>query len=177
MFRDAIYICRTSGVRYLWIDSLCIIQDSRKDREAEIRRMGAVYQGHFSQLWLQPQSITKKVFQLNLKRDQASGHIKYSGPYIGKTCVVQEAVLQWIIRLRCHKRCSGVIHDLLDLIEDDLLVVDAQKRITSTMLLGKLQDLAARAEADKAYLLSPAPFDMNSEYHREHSPWKYSWGQ
>jgi hypothetical protein len=30
-FRDAIYITRRLGVRYLWIDALCIIQDSTED--------------------------------------------------------------------------------------------------------------------------------------------------
>lgn len=30
-FRDAITITRRLGFRYLWIDSLCIIQDSRED--------------------------------------------------------------------------------------------------------------------------------------------------
>lgn len=30
-FLDAIEVCRHLGVRYLWIDSLCIIQDSLED--------------------------------------------------------------------------------------------------------------------------------------------------
>jgi hypothetical protein len=92
--------------------------------------------------------------------DQALRHVKHSGPDIRKTCVVQEAVVQWITRLRGHDRCSRVIHDLLDIIENELLVVDVHERITSTMLLAKLQNLAARAEADKAYLLSPTPRDI-----------------
>lgn len=42
-FRDAINITRRLGVRYLWIDSLCIIQDSRADWQTESSRMGSVY--------------------------------------------------------------------------------------------------------------------------------------
>lgn len=42
-FRDAIIITRELGVRYLWIDSLCIIQDSKKDWASESARMGTVY--------------------------------------------------------------------------------------------------------------------------------------
>lgn len=42
-FRDAVLISRKLGVRYLWIDSLCIIQDSKEDWENESARMGDVY--------------------------------------------------------------------------------------------------------------------------------------
>ncbi|KAM0426518.1 hypothetical protein ACHAPT_008210 [Fusarium lateritium] len=42
-FRDAITITRNLGIRYIWIDSLCIIQDSRSDWEHESERMGSVY--------------------------------------------------------------------------------------------------------------------------------------
>lgn len=42
-FRDAITITRRLGFRYLWIDSLCIIQDSRKDWAEESKKMGLVY--------------------------------------------------------------------------------------------------------------------------------------
>jgi hypothetical protein len=42
-FVDAVTICRRLGVRYLWIDSLCIIQDSRDDWEREAAKMADVY--------------------------------------------------------------------------------------------------------------------------------------
>ncbi|MBE3109014.1 MAG: HET domain-containing protein, partial [Acidobacteria bacterium] len=42
-FINAVTICRRLGVRYLWIDSLCIIQDSREDWEREAARMADVY--------------------------------------------------------------------------------------------------------------------------------------
>lgn len=42
-FQDAIAITRSLGLRYLWIDSLCIIQDSAEDWEAESQKMGSVY--------------------------------------------------------------------------------------------------------------------------------------
>lgn len=43
LFQDAILITRRLEYRYLWIDSLCIIQDSREDWEREISRMGSIY--------------------------------------------------------------------------------------------------------------------------------------
>ncbi|RYP33575.1 hypothetical protein DL767_004690 [Monosporascus sp. MG133] len=42
-FRDAITITRELGIKYLWIDSLCILQDSKEDWEKESREMAAVY--------------------------------------------------------------------------------------------------------------------------------------
>ncbi|WQF80964.1 Putative heterokaryon incompatibility [Colletotrichum destructivum] len=41
--RDAVIMTRTLGVRYLWIDSLCICQDDLKDWERESAQMAAVY--------------------------------------------------------------------------------------------------------------------------------------
>jgi hypothetical protein len=42
-FRDAITITRKLEIPYLWIDSLCIVQDSRKDWEAESKNMCSIY--------------------------------------------------------------------------------------------------------------------------------------
>ncbi|KPM46184.1 hypothetical protein AK830_g244 [Neonectria ditissima] len=43
-FQDAIKITRELGIRYLWIDSLCIIQNSKHDWEQESKHMGRIYQ-------------------------------------------------------------------------------------------------------------------------------------
>ncbi|KAL1946201.1 hypothetical protein VTO73DRAFT_15328 [Trametes versicolor] len=40
---DAIYVTHTLGFRYLWVDSLCIIQDSDEDKLHEIGRMHLIY--------------------------------------------------------------------------------------------------------------------------------------
>jgi hypothetical protein len=42
-FRDAVHVARKLGCRYLWIDSLCIIQDDRKDWEVEAILMHQYY--------------------------------------------------------------------------------------------------------------------------------------
>ncbi|KAE9368280.1 HET-domain-containing protein, partial [Stipitochalara longipes BDJ] len=41
--RDGICIARALGVRYLWIDALCIFQDSKTDWEIEAPKMGEYY--------------------------------------------------------------------------------------------------------------------------------------
>jgi hypothetical protein len=43
IFRDAIYITRELGSQYIWIDSLCIVQDSVADWEEESAKMGTYY--------------------------------------------------------------------------------------------------------------------------------------
>ena len=42
-FRDAIEITRTLGIDYLWVDSLCILQDSAEDWRKEAAKMKDVY--------------------------------------------------------------------------------------------------------------------------------------
>ncbi|KAK4446338.1 het domain-containing protein [Podospora aff. communis PSN243] len=42
-FRDAVLFTRRLGIRYIWIDSLCIIQDSRLDWEIESAKMSDIY--------------------------------------------------------------------------------------------------------------------------------------
>lgn len=42
-FQDAILFARFCGIQYLWIDSLCIIQDSEDDWEKESKTMADVY--------------------------------------------------------------------------------------------------------------------------------------
>lgn len=46
-FRDAIIVTRGLGLRYLWIDAMCIIQDSKIDWEVESGNMAAIYQHAF----------------------------------------------------------------------------------------------------------------------------------
>lgn len=43
-FRDAVIVSRNMNIRYLWIDALCIIQDSPLDWEKESVQMCKVYQ-------------------------------------------------------------------------------------------------------------------------------------
>jgi hypothetical protein len=42
-FKDAAHISRALGVRFMWIDSLCILQDSITDWQKESSMMGNIY--------------------------------------------------------------------------------------------------------------------------------------
>lgn len=46
-FRDAITITRKLRIRYLWIDSLCIIQDDEEEWEQEAMNMGSIYENAY----------------------------------------------------------------------------------------------------------------------------------
>ncbi|KAH6661734.1 heterokaryon incompatibility protein [Halenospora varia] len=41
--RDAVTLCSLLGIRYLWVDSVCIVQDDPVSQEAQLRAMGTVY--------------------------------------------------------------------------------------------------------------------------------------
>jgi hypothetical protein len=36
-------VCQQFGFRFIWIDALCIMQDSYEDKMNEIRRMHSIY--------------------------------------------------------------------------------------------------------------------------------------
>ncbi|KAI4205832.1 MAG: hypothetical protein LQ350_000017 [Teloschistes chrysophthalmus] len=45
--QDAVEVVKKLGLEYIWIDALCIIQDSRTDWETESARMKDVYEGAY----------------------------------------------------------------------------------------------------------------------------------
>lgn len=78
-------------------------------------------------------------------------------PINGSEAVVRQKVIDWVNQLHEHEKCSAVIHQLLDLIMKDLLVVDSTERINAPQLFQKLDDFLKGAEKDKQYLLEPVP--------------------
>ena len=45
--RDAIRSTHALGVRYLWVDALCIMQDSEEDKVREIAQMGSIFRNAY----------------------------------------------------------------------------------------------------------------------------------
>ena len=50
LFQDAMAITRKLGIQYLWIDSLCIIQDDDEDWNEQATQMSQVYSGSYLNL-------------------------------------------------------------------------------------------------------------------------------
>ncbi|KAK0631308.1 heterokaryon incompatibility protein-domain-containing protein [Immersiella caudata] len=47
--REALIVTQGIGLRYLWVDALCIIQDSEEDKSLQISQMHRIYRGsHFT---------------------------------------------------------------------------------------------------------------------------------
>lgn len=67
-FQDAIQVCYKLGIQYLWIDSLCIIQDDSGDWQHESAKMAAVYQDAFITLAATGSSSCTKGLNFSLER-------------------------------------------------------------------------------------------------------------
>ncbi|CEI66054.1 hypothetical protein FVEN_g4535 [Fusarium venenatum] len=46
-FQDAVHVTKALGIRYLWIDTFCIIQDDEKDWETQASLMAAIYENAY----------------------------------------------------------------------------------------------------------------------------------
>ncbi|KAF4995063.1 hypothetical protein FDECE_12918 [Fusarium decemcellulare] len=69
-FQDAIRLANALGIHYMWIDSLCIIQDSKEDWEAEAAHMASVY----SQAYVTISATAAKDSSAGLKQDSMLKH-------------------------------------------------------------------------------------------------------
>jgi Heterokaryon incompatibility protein (HET) len=93
-FRDAVTVTRDLGLRYLWIDSLCIIQDDDQDWEVESAKMGSIFDGAHIVIgasispdpdhsFLDPrQTMFADHLQLNYQREDGSDCIVKARPVV-----------------------------------------------------------------------------------------------
>lgn len=101
-FREAIVICREMGVRYLWIDSLCIVQDDEADWKRESTLMGDVYQnsvctiachiGGNENIGFLDRAFRKNVVVLRGKNSRAFG---LSLPSQFSRAILHDSVINW----------------------------------------------------------------------------------
>ena len=84
-FREAIIAVKRLGVSYIWIDSLCIIQDSLEDWAKEANRMAGIYSNSYLTLAaskstgpedgcfsVTPRKYLSKEFEVGLEIEKAS---------------------------------------------------------------------------------------------------------
>ena len=76
-FADAVTVTRVLGIHYLWVDSLCIIQDSHTDWEREAGMMWQVYTCAYLNL-----SATASA-------NSEQGLFRSKRPFAGEKCIVQ----------------------------------------------------------------------------------------
>ncbi|KAI9036743.1 protein kinase domain-containing protein [Aspergillus affinis] len=70
---------------------------------------------------------------------------------------IRTSVFEWVDHLRSQERCSAVIHDLLDLIMGDMIVLEPQLRSSSQSVWQKLNEIFRTAEKNREYLLKSMP--------------------
>lgn len=76
-FREAITVARRFSIRYLWIDSLCIIQDSPEDWARESLQMHLVYANSACTISATAsEGPDEGLFRLRTARETLVGHIK-----------------------------------------------------------------------------------------------------
>lgn len=79
-------------------------------------------------------------------------------PLTGMDAIVREEVVDWVQQLHLHEKCSALIHDLLDLVMSQALVVNPQRRASARWLHQQLHMYLIKANEDKYYLLQPVPW-------------------
>jgi hypothetical protein len=77
---DAIHITRSLGVQYLWVDALCIIQDSVEDWEKESEQMSSIYERAYVVIAASSSSSAMQGF-LNYQRQRHSHHFNIPDTY------------------------------------------------------------------------------------------------
>ncbi len=76
--QDAITVTRKLGLKYIWIDALCIIQDDEADRQRELPSMGKIYNSAYVTIsastavschdgFLEPRQLEHKPIRLRAK--------------------------------------------------------------------------------------------------------------
>ena len=72
---DAIKCTEQLGLKYLWVDSLCIIQDSAEDKAKEISRMSNIYQNAYVSLF--SSYNVRRLFPFAKENDEIQRSSKY----------------------------------------------------------------------------------------------------
>jgi hypothetical protein len=71
--RDAVFVARKFGITYLWIDALCILQDSESDWITEAAQMGDIFANAYFVIRADAGSDCQSGFLLPRNNDSATG--------------------------------------------------------------------------------------------------------
>jgi serine/threonine protein kinase len=75
-----------------------------------------------------------------------------------KKADIREGVRDWVQELHIKERCSQFMHDLLDVVIKNMLLVESKSRIDASSLHQTFVRFKDRAREDKDYLLAPRPW-------------------
>jgi hypothetical protein len=81
-FQDAVVLTKLCGVRYLWVDSLCIVQDDGIEWKIEAAKMGAIYYNAYLTLSAIDSIDSHGGLYLDVKRSTLNVSTKTWRPYL-----------------------------------------------------------------------------------------------
>ncbi|KAF1989419.1 HET-domain-containing protein [Aulographum hederae CBS 113979] len=73
-FREAIQIVRSLGLQYLWIDSLCIVQDDAAEWAVESARMANIYENSYLTILQQDDGLSPCSVRFDAYRSKSSSN-------------------------------------------------------------------------------------------------------
>lgn len=71
-YQDAVRMTRRLGIRFLWIDSLCIVQNSHQDWDAEAGRMDRVFSSAYCTIAISPRREVGGSFEMDVEHGELS---------------------------------------------------------------------------------------------------------
>jgi hypothetical protein len=171
-FQDAVDMTRRLGVRYLWIDCFCIIQDDREDWAKESSNMGSIYANSYVTL-------------AAAKSTDSNGGLFNNIPneYQQHTFYIEKNQKQWPVNVRrALDHYTGSIYDTKEA-SFPLLYRGwvMQERLLSSRVLYFSDELSFECKMDTAcecatYLTSmgmiaskPSPEFSKHDYHQSHA--------
>ncbi|KAH9204785.1 heterokaryon incompatibility protein-domain-containing protein, partial [Leptodontidium sp. 2 PMI_412] len=93
-FQDAVTITRKLRMQYIWIDSLCIVQDDADDWETEAANMGAIYEASLLTISASIASNPNHgIFSHRLQPNKICGGPKSDIPLLTRAWAYQERLL------------------------------------------------------------------------------------
>ena len=87
--QDAILVARALSIRYIWIDAICIVQDSPEDWEREAARMCSVYKDAMITFAARDSESSDVGLFLSRKQDIVELNVELDGA-VGTVCIRRE---------------------------------------------------------------------------------------
>lgn len=83
--------------------------------------------------------------------------------------MVNPGVTSWVTHLKENQRCSRAMHDILDLVMRQMIIIQPGSRSTSLEVSKKLKEILNRVDNDEDYLLNSNPlaekYGLNSQHY------------
>ncbi|KAF2114536.1 heterokaryon incompatibility protein-domain-containing protein [Lophiotrema nucula] len=113
-FQDAVFVTRRLGVRFLWIDSVCIIQDSQSDWKRESAAMANIF-GNAMMVISADRSTDDESGFLNNLDPSANGSLKLGREeaYDNNQAIFVRPYRRWHFKTIGHRSLSGSKQDPL----------------------------------------------------------------